>query len=35
MALISPVIPSSGASTFYFDDSPDAVNKYYRIQVVP
>jgi len=35
MLPISPVIPASGASTFYFDDSPDAVNKYYRIQVVP
>jgi len=32
---ISPVIPASGPSTFYFDDSPDACCKFYRIQVVP
>lgn len=35
MGPISPVIPASGSSTFYFDNSPDAVNKYYRIQVIP
>jgi hypothetical protein len=32
---ISPVIPGAGSSTFYFDDSPAAAAKYYRVQVVP
>jgi hypothetical protein len=32
---ISPVIPASGPSTFYFDNSPDAAKKFYRVQVVP
>ena len=32
---ISPIVPASGPSTFYFDNSPDAVKEYYRIQVVP
>jgi len=32
---ISPVIPASGPSTFFFDTSPDPANKFYRIQVVP
>jgi hypothetical protein len=32
---ISPVIPASSSSTFFFDDTPDPVNKFYRIQVVP
>ncbi len=32
---ISPVIPASGASTFYYDNQPDPVSKFYRIQVVP
>ena len=35
MLPLSPIIPASGPSTFYFDDSPDAVSKFYRIQVVP
>jgi hypothetical protein len=35
LAPLSPVIPSSGSSTFFFDNSPDAFNKFYRIQVVP
>jgi hypothetical protein len=35
MVPISPIIPGSGASTFYFDNAPDAAQKYYRIQVVP
>jgi hypothetical protein len=32
---ISPIIPSAGASTFYFDTAPDPTNKFYRIQVAP
>ena len=32
---ISPVIPASGTSTFYFDTSPSATNKFFRVQVVP
>lgn len=32
---ISPVIQASGSSTFYYDNSPDPTNKFYRIQVVP
>jgi hypothetical protein len=32
---ISPVIQASGSPSFYFDSSPDATNKFYRIQVVP
>ncbi len=35
MLPISPVISGSGPSTFFFDNSPDPVGKYYRIQVVP
>jgi hypothetical protein len=35
MLPISPIIPANGSSTFYFDNEPDAVNKFYRIQVVP
>ena len=35
MVPISPVIPASGPTTFYFDSSPDPTNKFYRIQVVP
>jgi len=31
----SPVLPASGASAFWFDDSAAATNKFYRIQVVP
>ena len=34
MIPISPVIPASGASAFFYDIAP-AINKYYRIQVVP
>ena len=32
---ISPVIQASGATTFYFDSTPDAEKKFYRIQVIP
>ena len=32
---ISPVLPASGTSSFYYDNFPDPVNKFYRIQVVP
>jgi hypothetical protein len=32
---ISPLIPSSGASTVYFDGSPEAARRFYRVQVVP
>lgn len=35
MQVISPVIQASGASSFYFDNAPDATNKFYRIQLVP
>jgi hypothetical protein len=35
MLPISPIIPANGSSTFYFDNNPDAANKFYRIQVVP
>jgi hypothetical protein len=32
---VSPIIQGSGPSTFYFDDSPPADQKFYRIQVGP
>jgi hypothetical protein len=32
---ISPTLQASGTNTFYFDGSPLADQKYYRIQVVP
>ena len=35
LAPISPVIQASGTTSFYFDNSPDPTNKFYRIQVVP
>lgn len=35
MQVISPVIPASGASTFYFDANSDAAKKFYRIQLLP
>lgn len=35
MVPISPIVPASGPTTFYFDTSPDPTNKFYRIQVVP
>ena len=35
MVPISPVIPANGSATFYFDNSPDAGSKFYRVQVVP
>lgn len=35
LQLISPVIQASGPSSFYFDNAPDATNKFYRIQLVP
>lgn len=31
----SQVLPASGASSFWYDDSPVAADKFYRIQVVP
>jgi hypothetical protein len=35
LQVISPVLQASGASSFYFDNAPDATNKFYRIQLVP
>lgn len=35
MQVISPLIPASGTSSFYFDAAPDATNKFYRIRLVP
>lgn len=35
MQVISPTIPASEPSSFYFDDAPDATNKFYRVQVLP
>jgi hypothetical protein len=35
LQVISPIIPASGESSFYFDSSPDPTNKFYRVQVVP
>ena len=35
MQVISPPIQASGPSTFYFDNAPDATNKFYRIKLVP
>lgn len=35
LQVISPIIPASGESSFYFDSSPDSTNKFYRVQVVP
>ena len=35
MVPISPIVPGNGAATFYFDNSSDAVSKFYRLQVVP
>lgn len=32
---ISPVIQGSGPNSFYFDSTPDAEKKFYRIQVIP
>ena len=32
---ISPTLQASGTNTFYFDSSPGAGQKFYRIQVVP
>jgi glycosidase len=34
-APISPVIPGNGASTFYYDNSPPARQKFYEISTVP
>lgn len=34
MQAVSPLIQASGPSSFYFDNSPDPTNKFYRIQVV-
>ena len=34
-AVLSPVLPASGTSSFYYDNTPDPTNKFYRIQVVP
>jgi hypothetical protein len=35
MVPISPVIPASGATTFFFDPAPDPTNKFYRVQALP
>jgi len=35
MQIISPVIQASATSSFYFDNAPDATNKFYRIQLLP
>jgi hypothetical protein len=35
LAPISPTLQASGTNTFYFDSSPLADQKFYRIQVVP
>jgi glycosidase len=35
MEVISPVIQASGPDSFYFDSAPDAVGKFYRIQLLP
>ena len=35
MTPLSPIIPASDASTFFYDSSPDPVVKFYRVQVVP
>jgi glycosidase len=35
MQTVSPIIQASGESSFYFDGTPDATNKFYRIRLVP
>jgi hypothetical protein len=35
LAPISGLIPASGPSTFYYDNSPAAEKKFYRVQVMP
>ena len=35
MVPISPIIPATGASTFFFDNSPPSDSRFYRVQVVP
>jgi hypothetical protein len=35
MQTISPPIQASGTSTFYFDATPDATNKFYRVKLLP
>ena len=35
MQVISSVIQASAPSSFYFDNAPDATNKFYRIQLLP
>lgn len=35
MAPVSPIIPASGASTFYYDTLPGAASKFYRVKVAP
>src|SRR6185295_17876925 len=32
MQPISPVIPASGSTAFFYDSAPDTAGKYYRIQ---
>ena len=32
---ISPVVPGSGLSTFYFDNAPISPQKFYLIETVP
>lgn len=35
MQVISPTIQASAPSSFYFDATPDATNKFYRVQLLP
>ncbi|MDB6125231.1 MAG: hypothetical protein JWQ71_4224 [Pedosphaera sp.] len=35
LEIISPVIQASSTSTFYYDNSVDATNKFYRVQLLP
>lgn len=35
MQIVSPVIQASAASSFYFDNAPDAKSKFYRVQLLP
>ncbi|HEX5219546.1 MAG TPA: thrombospondin type 3 repeat-containing protein, partial [Verrucomicrobiae bacterium] len=35
MQVISPVVQASSSSSFYFDNTPDATNKFYRVRVLP
>jgi hypothetical protein len=35
LQIISPLLPATSTSSFYFDSAPDATNKFYRIQLAP